>query len=238
MVDHRLEIAIYRLLTQLGISPGPWIADEIEAGPDQHGALPLLQPATESEIAFRAAPQPAAFLKLVAARFAEIASSGRHIGESTLEYVTPQNMSSETVTALPYMLHENEIWIGLELRHLPAAQILSGSARIVCVPAWRVAAGNALSGAQLLATCMRRDFDSSVCAAHPLGGSYYPSPGTTPERAHPFAVRVDSAGRDLRWSPLREMIMAIGSVADGHLLCSLFRFAHATGALTRPGVNT
>ena len=235
MVDHRLEIGIYQLLAQLCISPGPWIGEEIALGENHQHNLPQLEGPGAQKMVFQLTSRAGSFLRLLRSHFAEVSASGTAIAQVILEYVVPANLSSDTVTTLPYMKCNNEIWIGLEIRDLPAPQILLGSSQIICVPAWRVPrqANHGSSGSEIASTFLQRDFDLDSENVYVLGGAYYPSPGTTPERVYPFAASVSTAGKGLFWIRLQTMIETIRSVRDGHLICSLFRLAHAMGLLKR-----
>jgi hypothetical protein len=63
----------------------------------------------------------------------------------------------------------------------------------------------------------------------PLGAAYFPSAGITPERVHPFVVRVTEAAVELPYDfvPLREVRAQMHALRDGHLLVASMRLLHA-----------
>ncbi len=77
----------------------------------------------------------AGYLQKHRAKFAE---EGITQSSNILEYVTPQLFSSNTLVALPVAKCLNEIYVGLEVRHLPVPQIHSKSSCLLAAPAFRL----------------------------------------------------------------------------------------------------
>lgn len=244
MFDARLELNIYDLLLRLGRSPGPYIGSELETdapGTPPPGAryesfedLYLDRFGAEATV-FAPTPRDGDFLRVLRARFVEENAAGEGIAERELEYVLPRHWSERTVAFLPYVRDaRGRFWIGLEERFLPAPFIQTGSARLFACPAWRLPTD--VHGQRAALAFARRElrarFGADCQRPVPLGGSYCPSPGLTPETVSPFAAlvsRASLADSRLIWTPLDELLANRERLADGHLLIALFRFWHAAG---------
>jgi SAM-dependent methyltransferase len=218
MFDARLEAAIYRLLRQIGRSPGPWIGASIELRPeealarrqaaDERGApneastrsllkrlspaAAVLAPAPQAAFEPGAAGERAGFLGVYAGHFVERDRHGSVLGEATFEYVVPARLSRNTVVALPVAQTPGGPVVAIELRDLPAPQHFTGSSALAAAPAWRLPAGADTRRAlrEHMARALQRDFGLAAGAIWELGGAYFPSPGATPEVVFPFAVEV------------------------------------------------
>ena len=233
--EARLEANIYALMDRLGIIPDLFIGEEIEctADPDLTTAAPkaletlLTSPPTaplvRSDIS-------TGYLRLIRSTFADQTDEEglpRTLAELDLEFVVPRAQSINTVVALPVACHETGVLVGLESRSLPAPQIHEGNATILTAPAWRLGRDvTTLAGAkEFLASRLHSD------RIVPLGAAYFPSAGITPERVHPFVVKIEKGGAALPYSFVRldDLRNRIFSLRDGHLLVAACRLIHALG---------
>jgi hypothetical protein len=79
---------------------------------------------------------------------------------------------------------------------------------------------------------MTGDFGVRVSRLWELGGSYFPTPGVTPETVYPFAVEVEASevlGSRLHFVNLAQLVKRLDLVQDAHLLIAVCRLAHAVG---------
>ena len=233
MFDARLEINIYRLLHELRRLPGPWIGAPIK----------LTEQAFEIEaevlvpvegIAFERCALTAGrgFLSIREGTFLERTRSGLVISEVAFEYVVPQQLSLSTVAVIPVLKNQRGVYVGVELRDLPAAQSFAGSSRILTIPAWRLPRSVRSIGElpAFLKTALQRDFALTVRNTWELGGSYFSSPGVTPEVVYPYVVEVDAS--DVASSPLQFVdcdALNPNDLHDAHLLLATHRLRHALG---------
>lgn len=259
LLDARLELNTYELLHRLGEPLGPWIGAEIALndqvvqaarvvptvpdaqaparaadagllGADALAALLTLAPAAPFEP--RAASSGGGFLGVYTADIVERDASGGALCSARFEFVAPRPLGTSTLATLPVVRVAGEIHVGLERRELPAVQALSGSARLLTAPAWRLPhAVQTLDDAEALAAAqLARHFRVRLLRAWPLGGKYYPATGATPEVVYPLAVEVaadSAAASSLSFVPLRALLAARARIEDGHLLIALHRLAHA-----------
>ncbi len=148
------------------------------------------------------------------------------------EYVLPRNLSLSTVVALPVAKTKSGIFIGIELRDLPAVQAFSGSSRIATAPAWRLprSVKHWPELPAFLGEAMRRDFNVSVRKVWENGGSYVPSPGVTPEIVYPFVAEVEAnemPESNLRFIEINDLKNRIDSIQEAHLLITACRLFHS-----------
>lgn len=234
MFDARLEINIYRLLHDLQRPLGPWIGAPIKPAPQEFEIEPedgVLSPAAHAafEPAQVAGPQ---FLSIREGRFLERTRSGEVISEVAFEYVVPQKLSLNTVTVIPIVRTQGGTYVGLELRGLPVVQSFSGSSRIVTVPSWRLPRSLRSVGElpAFLAGALPKEFGLRVRNSWELGGSYFSSPGVTPEVVYPFVVEVeasDIASSSLHFVDCNTFTSKLGELHDAHLLIAGYRLRHA-----------
>ena len=242
MFDARLEINIYRLLRLLNRSVGPWIGASLDFAeqkiPDTFQFDSETTLSSESQSAFEECEgQRANFLTLRSAKFVECDAKGSILAQAEFEYVVPRDYSEHTVIAAPVIKTSADAFIGLEHRHLPAAQRFTGNPRIVCVPAWRLpkTVAHISELEQFVSQALKRDFNLVSTRTRELGGAYFTSPGVTPELVYPLAIEVNSEDVDqspLNWISLKELIKEIDSISDAHTLIAAYRMAHALGVLT------
>ena len=228
MFDARLEINIYRLLHELGRSCGPWIGAPIKLLEQAFESDVLsLSPRSAFESCEMSTPQ---FLSIRDGTFLERTRSGEVISEVAFEYVVPQKLSASTVTVIPAVKTQHSTYVGVELRDLPAVQSFSGSSRILTIPAWRLPLSLHSIGElpSFITDALQRDFALTVRNVWELGGSYFSSPGITPEVVYPFVAEVDATS--IRSSQLHSTDLATLNpehLHDAHLLISTYRLRQA-----------
>ncbi|MBX7172297.1 MAG: methyltransferase domain-containing protein [Pyrinomonadaceae bacterium] len=235
MFDARLETNIYRLLRELKRSAGSWIGAEIEPISQRLN----IQIEKDFDLEKREVFEPCElkenkFLQLERAEFIEYDSTGDHLKRAEFEYVIPKNLSKNTVTAIPFFKADNEIFVGIEYRDLPAVQRFTGNSNLACVPAWRLpkTVSHKFDIEPFLQEKFANDFNVSINKLWELGGSFFTSAGITPEIIYPMAVELKAESldeTDLKFFNLKTLLEKIGQIQDAHLLISLNRLAHALG---------
>ena len=233
MFDARLEINIYRLLRELERSTGPWIGAPIKLT-EQAFALEaeVIAPSPQNAFEPGELSDGPRFLAIREGTFLERTRSGEVISEVAFEYVAPQRLSLGTVTVIPVLKTRDGIYAGIELRDLPAVQSFAGSSQILTLPSWRLPLSLRSIGElpAFITTALYRDFALTVRNTWELGGSYFSSPGVTPEVVYPFAVEVDAT--ETPSSPLHFIDCATlnpDHLHDAHLIIATHRLRHALG---------
>ena len=235
MFDARLEINIYRLLRSLKRSNGAWIGAEIKPTSQSLD----LKIETEINLETRQVFEPCElekkrFLKLERSEFIEYDCTGDHLKRAEFEYVSPNNFSKNTVVAIPFFMANNEFFVGVEYRDLPAVQRFTGNSQLVCVPAWRLSktVSHKFDIQSFLYEKFTIDFNVAVNKLWELGGSYFTSAGITPEVVYPFAVELNAekiSETDIKFFSFKDLLAKIDEIQDAHLLILLNRLAHALG---------
>jgi len=243
LLDARLELNTYHLLRLLGEPLGPWIGAEIELR-EQGRAEGLL---SEEDVPRVLSPPPRAvfvprlqqesrFLEVRTAEILEMDTAGQLLASTTLEHASPRPTSTNTLSALPVLRVEGEVFVGLELRDLPAVQAFTGRSRFATNPAWRLprSVQDLDQVEPWLAQQLAMQFGGRLLRVWPLGGKYYPAPGATSEVVYPLAAEVDAQSvwhTALSFLPLRPLLRQRFLIEDGHLLIALWRLSHAVGLL-------
>jgi hypothetical protein len=226
--DHRLEMHIFALMRKLGIDPGPWLGDNLQAQPA------LAAPPTQESIqagqarAFEPCPiqESSQFLQIVRHRFEELNAQGQVLASDELESIQVQARQLQTVAVLPMVYWQQEWWVGLDRFDLPAAQAFTGNSRLWLAPAWRlpVKFTSMTAARNWVAEQMQHEFGAEVLEWSPLGGPYFPSAGLTAELVYPLAARVQlENATKLTFYRLTEAIQHWESFQTGHLRCLLLR---------------
>ena len=236
MFDARLEINIYRLLRELQKSTGAWIGAQItpkpQSAPQIFSELEVLS-SGENVKAFEAVestkPQ---FLDLRRREFVENDARGKTLARAEFEYVVPRKFSRNTAAAIPFFQADGKIFVGLEFRDLPAPQNFAGNSRLICVPAWRLpfSVKDKFALEDLLFDLFEKDFCVRPVKCWELGGSYFPTPGVTPEIVYPFAVEIeidDLGSCDLQFVEIGSLMKRLDQFEDAHLLILANRLFHA-----------
>ena len=150
--------------------------------------------------------------------------------EVSLEWAEPFSGSPASASLLAVARQaDGTILIGIEMRLLPAAQMLTGNAALPCVPAWRLPTrpASAAQAREMLAKRLGLDDAARLTG---LGGAYFSSLGITTERVYPFITDARNLPRKivegLFFSRLSEVLAAAQQVADGHLLIAASRAGH------------
>ena len=239
MFDARLEINVYHLLERLGRSAGPWIGAPIKLS--TQAAENLVSKTFDGivladDVGFdqkELIGEPD-FLSIRQGNFVERTNSGAEISTVAFEYVVPKELSFTSAVGLPVVKTGSSVFVGLELRDLPAVQSFTGRSKIVTAPAWRLprSVGNQNELPAFLKNAMQRDFGLSILDTWELGGSYFCSPGVTPEVVYPFVVEVDTrniANSSLTFVGVDDLRRNLGLIMDPHLLIAAYRLIHAVG---------
>ncbi|MBL9008463.1 MAG: class I SAM-dependent methyltransferase [Myxococcales bacterium] len=182
---------------------------------------------------------PAPFLRIERLRIAEHAADGQIVASEILECALPSPTSSNTVSVFPVLRvgdAAGEVFVGIELRDLPAVQAFTGQSRFATNPAWRLPRSivDLTQAEAWLGLQLRQQFGLRTLRSWPLGGKYYPAVGATPEQVYPLVAEVDAesvATSSLSFVPLTELWRRRQSIEDGHLRIGLWRLCHALGVL-------
>jgi len=240
MFDARLEINVYRLLVERGLSMGPWIGAQINLGMQSETGLSVSSASSAlagpRRVAFERVEEnrEPRFLSIREGVFAETDGAGNPLAEVRFEYVLPRILSKNTVIGMPIAKTPSGIYTAVEHRDLPAVQRFTGSSTITTVPAWRLPADISHRSRipEFLKMAMARDFGVGIRGCWELGGPYFPTPGVTPELVRPYAVEIDLSrlgGSPLFLVRVDDLLASIDLVADAHLLIALNRLSHALG---------
>ncbi|MFN8613263.1 MAG: methyltransferase domain-containing protein [Vulcanimicrobiota bacterium] len=225
LADHRLEMLIFELMRRLGIDPGPWLGDQLSAGPSWTPPRPSNWEHDPARM-FLPDDHSADFLEVRAQRFFEFDQTGRECSRTDLESVIPRQLRSLTLAVLPMIWTPQGWWVALDLEDLPAAQAFSGNSRHWIAPAWRLPKGvsGQWAAREWVGQALWRDYGLRVEDWAPLGGPYFPTPGVTPELVYPLAARVVAeAPINPGFFPLQELMDRWEGVQNGHLRGLLLR---------------
>lgn len=248
MSDPRLEINLYRLHLDRGVSVGSWIGPQINPAP-QSVTTPIEISSAEEllrqrRVAFKEVPaeESQSFFAIHSGLFTEYDQSGSSVGVSKLEYVIPRRYSSNTATIVPYAkLDDGRIVVLLEDRDLPGVQHSTGSSAITTLPGFRLDKRTTTIDEMVGEVVGRTLVDFGIKYRVPpvvLGGKFNPSLGFSPETVHMLAGEVDlsavrpsnSAGR-LHTVLLADVLANQHLITDAQLLTGVLRLGHATGVI-------
>lgn len=236
MFDARLEINIYRLLRELKKSTGAWIGAQItpkpQTAPEKFLQLNVLSSDKTAEVFAAVESSEPQFLELRRREFVESDAEGKTLARAEFEYVVSRKYSRNTAAAIPFFQADGKIFVGLEFRDLPAPQNFAGNSRLICVPAWRLpfSVQDKFRLETALFDSFKKDFCLSPLTCRELGGSYFPTPGVTPEIVYPFAVEIetgDLARCDLQFVEIASLMEKLDHFEDAHLLILANRLFHA-----------
>lgn len=243
--DARLELNVYDLLLRHGVAPGAWIGADLTVPdgrpPTAPTSLAALSARPHRRLFRRAAPSDSAgFLDLVVSDFSEhAAGDDAPLATRRIPYVVPARLSPLTVVVACLRRAGDTVWIALDDDDLPAAQCFEGHSELLVAPAWRLPRDvTRLRDAEaFVRDRLARELGVTGGPLIELGGRYHPSPGVTPEVAHPFALAVDAevpAAREVKWVPLSDAVTGRAALRDGHLRVIALRAAHALRLLDDP----
>jgi SAM-dependent methyltransferase len=228
--DARIEIGAYRALSAAGQPLDGWIGAAVKL-PLREFALPELKPASSAtQPTFAPDPGPPTYLRFIEGVFAARTADGRELARATREYVVPRNVSHRTATVLPVARTKDGVFVALESRELPAVERFTGNALLPVCPAFRLP--EAVWSAPGIEDFLRQrcaELGLIVDALIPLGGTYAPSAGATPELVIPFAAPIAAINADLKleFTPMQPLYDAIDAVLDAHTKIALLRLEHA-----------
>ncbi|HCT84243.1 MAG TPA: hypothetical protein DF296_03485 [Candidatus Margulisbacteria bacterium] len=230
--EARLELNCYFLLRSLGLVPEKWLGEKIvliEGKLQEKTSVNELF-AKEPKTVFQKTQNSSGFLEHINATFTEVDSANNELAEVTREFIIPKHLSTNTIVTLPVVLHDGEVFIGLEERDLPAPQIREGNSRIITAPAFRLP--KSINSDSAVNAFIKDSFEGTfdVKNIHRLAGEYYPSIGITPERVTSFFIAGNALkDNNIQWVSLKDTFSNLEKFHDGHLAISVMRLVHALG---------
>lgn len=241
MLDARLELNTYHLLLTLGIPIDPWIGGVFPVASFsgetlRHASVgevlgEPLAPFVEAD-----GPGSSRYLSVRRGHFEEYTADDVVRSSWDLEYVVPQMKSTNTIIVAGVLDRGGAPFLALEERELPMAQRQSGSATYLDIPAWRLPKDVTTRHAadEFLRARFSEEFGMRIASVKFVGGSFYPSPGTSPETAMLAAVAPETHGNGkLAWVALARLVSERLTLRDGHLLVTIFRVAHCLGLMSK-----
>lgn len=224
LVEARLELNVYHLFKKLGHPLPEWLGGKITLKELKIIPSALEELFAPKNVQFEPSLQSAGYLQKHRGKFTE---TGVFNSFNVLEYVVPQQVSVNTLVTLPVALFCNEIYVGLEMRHLPVPQLHLGNSCIPVAPAYRLP--KTISSFKHLEDYILEleIYNASIISFTKLGEKLFPSVGITPEQVYPYIVSLTKSPSELKWIRLSELMDNLDKIRDGHLLVSLFRLSHA-----------
>lgn len=242
--DGRVERMVYAAFRQAGQDPGPWLGTTFEFKRENQ------PPAVQDISRLRNVPERAAFEVLPAAAsrqyldhrritVSELDQGGTVLSNVQLEYIEPHKrtgISNNTVSVVPLMRDHQTVYIGLELRDLPAPQLHGYSSQFYAIPAYRLPQhiDSMAAARDFLTEHLASDFGLLIDTPGRLGAHYFPTAGLTPETVYPFmaeCVATSPENSDLHWFKLADVLQSLHCIRGGHTLTGLNRISHALGLL-------
>ncbi len=225
LVEARLELNIYNLLRKLDVHFPEWLGERIEIA-----EMPVRDVVTIDtllsckEERFCSATESASYLQQHRAKFTEAGVVG---SSEILEFITPRHVSANTLTTLPVAKCNNEVYVGIEMRHLPVPQIHAGNSCIPVAPAVRLPKEVITYNDLEEFITNHNIFGTPIKGFSKLGEKFFPSVGVTPEQVYPYVVTLAEPNATLKWVSLKELYHNLDKLRDGHLLISIVRLVHA-----------
>jgi ubiquinone/menaquinone biosynthesis C-methylase UbiE len=227
LAEARLELNIYNLLKHLKIELPEWLGEKIEI-PEIPAPIRNITPLNDLQKIekglFVPTNETAFYLQKQRAKFSETGITG---SSDILEYVTPQQLSINTLVTLPVVRHNNIVYVGLEIRHLPVPEKHTGNSYITVAPAIRLPKNIATYYDLESFILNQKIFLSSGINYYKLGEKFFPSAGVTPEQVYPYIITLTETTDELKWVSLQELYDCFNLIRDGHLLITLSRLFHA-----------
>jgi SAM-dependent methyltransferase len=230
--EARLEIATAFLLRAKGIQLDAWVGETPAlATTDQFAAADFAALLARRDTGFAPCTAPERpWFAIRRGLFLDVDGAGNAVDRVSLEWAEPFSGSPASASILAAAQQaDGTILIGIEMRNLPAAQVLIGNATLPCLPAWRLPTrpNGPEAARDMLAKRLDLAEETSLTA---LGGGYFSSLGITTERVYPFIVdarmlpRKITAG--LHFCRLSDVLARPDRIADGHLLIAASRAGH------------
>lgn len=225
LIEARLELNIYNLLRLLNVHLPEWLGEQVEiAEMSIRDVLTIDMLLSGKDARFCPSSESASYLQKYRVKFTESGVGG---SSEILEFVTPRQLSTNTLITLPVARCNNEVYVGLEMRHLPVPQIHTGNSCIPVAPAARLPK-DIVTYYDLEEFMLNHNiFGTRVKSFSKLGEKFFPSVGVTPEQVYPYVVTLAEPNASLKWVSLRELYHNMNRLRDGHLLISIVRLAHA-----------
>lgn len=238
MFEPRLEVNLYHLHRKLQLDPGSWIGASLNI--TETAAEEIIPVSFEELLDFASkrcvfenvsSREQRKFLEVHRGTFVE-RGAGK-VFEQELEYAFPKLFSINTSIVVPVKQTPNDVFIGIEIRDLPAAQKHLDRSTLITLPGFRHSKGaDSLQKMEdELYLRMRDNFNVSIEKLIPLGMKYYPSPGITPENVRIYAAEVKGDFKGA-WCSIKSLLENYEQIRDLHLLIGMFRTAHAAGMLS------
>jgi SAM-dependent methyltransferase len=247
--DNRLEMNIYDLMFLNQLPPDPWIGadyEENEINQETFDKVIVMQAEklvlqdSSITVSFRKIVKEHEFLKTESVLISETDKNGNILSGQRYDYVKPSKLSLRTISVLPYFSFGKKLFVGIELRRLPAPFISEGVSEIFTTAAFRLPVENAEAGKQekFVIARIEKEFQLRIKNLLPLGGAYYPSPAVTPEAVAVYAAPTDNESLQksgLTYIALDDLIENRYQLRDGHLLVAAFRLHHCYQSFLQGG---
>ena len=230
--EARLEIATAFLLRAQGIPLDAWVGERpTVATTDRFAAEDFAALLARRATSFAPCTAPERpWFAIRRGLFKDVDAVGNAVDEVGLEWAEPFSGSPASASILAAARQaDGMVLIGIEMRHLPAAQVLTENAILPCVPAWRLPTRPVSPEAARDMLAKRLDLPEQASLTA-LGGGYFSSLGVTTERVYPFIADAQSLSRKitegLHFCRLSDVLAVPSRIADGHLLIAVSRAGH------------
>ncbi|RIL12221.1 MAG: hypothetical protein DCC75_00850 [Proteobacteria bacterium] len=242
--DARVERKLYELFELYNLNFGPWLGERTSLSVQDvsifevSGINQILNPPRRK--LFKKEPDlgPSP-LKINRATFEQQDAAGRTTFKTKLEYALLSEESgfgTNSVSILPVLKRREpdgreRIYVGLELYDFPAVQERTGSSAMFTIPTLHLPAKiPGASGEKEFAKDYLKSIGIETLQVATHGGSYFTSPGVTPELIQPLIAEVNGGSSrfdSLCWIPLEELRPHIHKLHCAQAITSLYRAAHA-----------
>ncbi len=241
--DARLERAIYQILRDHKLSPGPWIGDRPELRLQSGKGLVV------SQLEEILSPEPHRcfeetikstdpFYVVKEGEFHEVDMEGKEVSEQKLEYVVPsRGLSPNAISVLPVMRlairgRKPELYVAVYMDEAPAMQERTGASNFASLPIFHATNKDVdrVDAERIALRGMRANLKIEVKKIWSLGGKYRTTPGATPLQMYPMLAEVGARSpglKNFQLYPLRELVRHGDKIYCAQLLTALNRAAHA-----------
>ncbi len=228
--DVRLELNLYNLLSKYGIDYGKWLSNTPKFNTTNKLPANTLKEVLEqnNKCVFKPVNKSPGFLKHERAKFYEFK---RENSTAIFEFITPKELSVNTVLTIPVYRFKNTIYLGIELRHLPVPQIKEKNSLLLAAPAFRLP--KSISDYKKLEQFIFNTpiEGGEVTQISRLGEKYFPCTGVSPEQVYPYAVTLKNPVDTLFWISIEDLYENRHKLRDGHLLICIYRLKHVLNNL-------
>ncbi len=236
----RLERLLYLAFMQSGRDPGQWLGEPLEQPPGNCGAKAesiqtFVTPPFNQGFEVLSEKRERHYLKLSSAKFSEQSGSGLNLSVNSLDFIEPRGFSSNSLAILPITKMNDEIYVGLEQRELPAPQMHGFSSTMYTIPAYRLPLDvTSVEQASIQAIKkVQHDFGAQLGPLKDLGQPFAPTAALAPEICYLKYAVLEKPTEDprLHWFKLTDLLRNIEHVHDGHTMTGLLRLGHGLGFL-------